>query len=205
MALEIMQIKSDLSDNFSYLVYCPETRQGIVVDPSTAAEKILKKIKELKLDIRCVVNTHGHRDHTRGNRAILDKTGARLAANPLDLPDADLPLQDGSTLPLGTDQIKILHTPGHSPGCICLQVPPDGIITGDTLFVTRVGRADFRGGDPEALYASLQRLAALPPETRVYPGHDYGPRPVSTIQFEKDNNPYLKCGTLEKFIRLRMG
>jgi hydroxyacylglutathione hydrolase len=205
MSLEIIQIKSDLSDNFSYLVYCPTTLVGMVVDPSTAVEKILKKIKELKLEILFLVNTHGHADHTQGNRAILDKTGAQLAAHPLDVPDADLPLEDGSMLPPGKGTIEILHTPGHTPGCICLYIPPNGIITGDTLFVTKVGRADFPGSNPEALYNSLQRLATLPPETKVYPGHDYGPHPISTIEFEKENNPYLKCKTLEEFIRLRMG
>ncbi len=205
MSLAIIQIKSDLSDNFSYLVYCPATRQGMVVDPSTAAPKILEKINELRLDILYVVNTHGHRDHTQGNRAILDETGAKIAANPLDIPDADLPLEDGSTIPIGNGQVQILHTPGHTPGSICLYIPPEGIITADTLFVTKVGRADFAGSSPEDLYASLRRLAALPAVTRVYPGHDYGPKPASTIQFEIDNNPYLKCRNLEEFIRLRMG
>jgi glyoxylase-like metal-dependent hydrolase (beta-lactamase superfamily II) len=205
MALKIMQIKSDLSDNFSYLVYCPTTPVGIVVDPSTAAKKILEKIRELELDIFYVVNTHGHGDHTQGNRAILEETGAQLAAHPLEVPTADLALEDGSTLPPENGTIQILHTPGHSPGSICLHIPPDGIITGDTLFVTKVGRADFPGSNPEALFNSLQRLAALPPETKIYPGHDYGPQPISTIEFEKENNPFLKCKTLEEFIRLRMG
>lgn len=205
MALEILQIKSDLSNNFSYLVYCPTTRAGMVVDPSSAADKILKMIKELKLDIPYLVNTHGHGDHTAGNQAIIKETGARLAANPLEGLKAAISLNDGSTLPLGTGKIHIMHTPGHTPGSICLFIPPGELITGDTLFVTKVGRADLQGGNPEDLYVSLQRLASAPPETKVYPGHDYGPQPVSTIAFEKEYNPYLKCHSLEEFIRLRMG
>ncbi|MDH3999293.1 MAG: MBL fold metallo-hydrolase, partial [Desulfuromonadales bacterium] len=83
--------------------------------------------------------------------------------------------------------------------------PPGALITGDTLFVTRCGRADFPGSDPEAMYRSLQRLAAFSAETKVYPGHDYGPQPSSTIGYEREHNDYLKCPDLESFLRLRMG
>ena len=203
--LEIIQIKSDVSDNFSYLVYCPTSGIGIVIDPSSSAKKILKKIDELELDIFYVVNTHGHEDHVQGNNLILENTIARLAAHPQDVPDAVIPLTEGSSLPPQNGTIHILHTPGHTPGSICLHIPPNNIITGDTLFVTKVGRADLPGSSPEDLYTSLQRLAAFPPDTRIFPGHDYGPTPSSTIEFEKANNPYLQCQTLEEFIRLRMG
>ena len=94
--------------------------------------------------------------------------------------------------------------PGHTPGSLTLH-PPGALITGDTLFVTFVGRADLAGSDPEALYRSLRRLAEFPAATRVYPGHDYGPQPVSTIGFEIAHNPYLQCPDLASFLKLRLG
>ncbi len=105
---------------------------------------------------------------------------------------------------MGQHLVQILHTPGHTPGSISLHAP-GALITGDTLFVTFVGRADLPGSDPAALYRSLRRLADFPPQTRVYPGHDYGPQPVSTIAFERQHNPYLQCPDLESFLRLRLG
>jgi len=97
----------------------------------------------------------------------------------------------------------VLHTPGHSPGHIVLHAP-GALLTGDTLFVTRVGRADLPGSDPAALYHSLRRLAGFPGDTLVFPGHDYGPRPFSTIADERRHNPYLRCPDLASFLRLRL-
>lgn len=191
-------------DNFSYLVFCPATGKAIGVDPSFAPEAILEELQRRQLHLEVLVNTHGHGDHIAGNAAILEATRAKLAAHPADLPEADLALADGSRLPVGESAVEIIHTPGHTPGSVTLYTG-SGLITGDTLFVTFVGRADLAGSDPAALYHSLQRLAAFPAETRVYPGHDYGPKPVSTIGFERKNNPYLKCPDLKSFLKLRMG
>jgi glyoxylase-like metal-dependent hydrolase (beta-lactamase superfamily II) len=181
--------------NFSYLVFCPASGRGLGVDPSFAPENLLAAAAERGVTIDILVNTHGHRDHIAGNGHILEATGARLAAHPLDVASADIPLTEGSVLKVGEGTVEILHTPGHTPGSL----------TGDTLFVTCVGRADLAGSDPAALYRSLCRLAAFPPATRIYPGHDYGPRPVSSVAFEREHNPYLQCADLESFLRLRMG
>ncbi len=204
MGLQIVQIAAGEMANFSYLVFSPATGRGIGVDPSFAPERLLAAAAERNVTLEILVNTHGHRDHIAGNDRILTATGAKLAAHPADLPRADLPLQEGSLLPLGEEAVEVLHTAGHTPGSIVLH-PPGALITGDTLFVTCVGRADLAGSDPQALYHSLRRLAAFPPETLLYPGHDYGPRPVSTIGFERANNPYLQCPDLESFLRLRLG
>jgi glyoxylase-like metal-dependent hydrolase (beta-lactamase superfamily II) len=204
MALRIVQIAAGDMANFSYLVYCPATRKGIAIDPSFAPGTLLEKARQLNLTLELLINTHGHRDHSAGNGEVLAATGAILAGHPLDVPGAELALEEGSRIPLGEDFIDVLHTPGHTPGSITLH-PPGALITGDTLFVTRVGRADLPGSDAEALYRSLRRLAALPPETRVYPGHDYGPVPSSTIGYELVHNPYLQCPDLPSFIRLRLG
>ncbi len=204
MGLEVVQLAAGEMNNFSYLVYCPTTRRGLGVDPSFAPGVLLEKVRELDLALEWLVNTHGHRDHCAGNGEVLAATGAKLAGHPLDVPGADLALEEGSRIVLGDGAVDVLHTPGHTPGSITLSLP-GALITGDTLFVTRVGRADLSGSDVQDLYQSLRRLAGFPPETRVYPGHDYGPTPVSTIGFELVHNPFLLCPDLPSFIRLRLG
>ena len=201
---EIIQIPVAGSDNFSYLVICPNTGHAFGVDPGVSPQSLLGVVKERGVTLEVLGNTHGHHDHIAGNGDVLRATGAKLAASPLDLPDPDIPLSEGSQLHIGELIINVLHTPGHSPGALVFN-PSGALITGDTLFVTRCGRADFSKSDPEALYHSLLRLAAFPPETKVFPGHDYGPKPYSTIAFEREYNEYLKCPTLESFIQLRMG
>ena len=202
--LEIVQIRAGDMDNFAYLVFCPKTGKGLAVDPSFGPDLLLAEIDKRGISLEILVNTHGHRDHAAGNPILLDATGARLAVHPLDNPEADIHLEEGTTFQVGEGRIQVLHTPGHTPGSVTLN-PPGALITGDTLFVTFVGRADLSGSDPTALYRSLRRLADFPPETKVFPGHDYGPRPVSSIGFERAHNPYLQCPDLESFLQLRMG
>lgn len=203
-ALEIIQIPAGEMVNFAYLLFCPETRQGIAVDPSLEPQHLLDAIKQHEVTLTWLVNTHGHRDHIAGNALTLEATGAKLAAHPLAGIRVDKALAEGDELTVGEIPVKILHTPGHTPADIALN-PPGALITGDTLFVTKVGRADMPGSDPTAMYRSLQRLAGFPGETLVFPGHDYGPRQYSTIAFERQHNPYLRCPDLESFLALRMG
>ena len=202
--LEVVQIAAGELANFAYLIYCPATLEGVAVDPSLAPDRLLEQARHLGVKLELLINTHGHRDHGAGNQRIMDAVGVPLAGHPLDLPQADLPLAEGQRLRVGEGELEVLHTPGHTPGSLCLYAP-GLIMTGDTLFVTRCGRADLPGSDVRELYRSLRRLASLPPETRVYPGHDYGPQPVSTIAFELEHNPYLRCPDLDSFIQLRQG
>lgn len=202
--LEIVQIPAGEMKNFSYLLYCPVSRQGLAVDPSLEPQRLLDAIEAHNVTLTWLVNTHGHRDHVDGNGLILETTGAALATHPLALPKPDRSLADGDVLMVGDTAIEILYTPGHTPGDITLH-PPGALLTGDTLFVTKVGRADMAGSDPAALYASLRRLADFPGDTLVFPGHDYGPQPYSTMAFEWQHNPYLRCPDLESFLALRMG
>jgi len=203
MTLNIVQIPAGAGSNFAYLVFCPQRLRGVAIDPSFAADAVLSAAAERGVQIEVVANTHGHHDHTAGNAVLLAATGAKLAAHRSDIPSADLPLIEGSLLPVGDSQIDVLHTPGHTPGGLVF-VTDTAVITGDTLFVTRCGRADLAGSDVNQLYDSLQRLKQLPPATLVYPGHDYGPRPVSTIGDECHTNPYLLCADRESFIHLRL-
>lgn len=202
--LEVVQIPAGEMKNFAYLVYCPHSGDAIAVDPSFGAAALLTEVERRGANLQLVLNTHGHNDHLAGNKEVLAATGARLAAHPLAVAEADLPLAEGTIVTLGNTAIEILYTPGHHPGHVCLHLP-GALLTGDTLFVTRVGRADLAGSDPAALYHSLLRLADFPGETLVYPGHDYGPQPVSTIAYERQHNPFMRCEDLESFLRLRMG
>jgi glyoxylase-like metal-dependent hydrolase (beta-lactamase superfamily II) len=202
--LEIVQIPAGKMKNFAYLICCPNSGDALAVDPSFGAAALLAEVEGRGVNLQLVLNTHGHNDHLVGNKAVLAATGARLAAHPKAVAEADLLLDEGMIVTLGDTAIEILYTPGHHPGHVCLHLP-GALLTGDTLFVTRVGRADLTGSDPAALYHSLQRLAGFPGETLVYPGHDYGPQPVSTIAYERQHNPFLRCHDLDAFLRLRMG
>jgi len=204
MPLEILQLNSAKSDNFSYLVYCPVALEGMAVDPSFAPDILLQSAADKGVKIVILANTHGHSDHIAGNSVILEETDARLAAHPLDVTETEIPLEEGSTLSLGEGVIEVMHTPGHTPGSVIFKIN-GGIITGDTLFVSRCGRADLAGSNVEDLYHSLQRIKRLPAPTKVYPGHDYGPMPVSTLAWELENNEFIRCPDLESFIRLRIG
>jgi glyoxylase-like metal-dependent hydrolase (beta-lactamase superfamily II) len=204
MSPEIIQIPVAGTDNFSYLVICAKTGRALAIDPGISPERLLETLRHRELTLEVLANTHGHRDHIAGNDKVVRATGARLAASPIDVQEVQVPLDEGSMLQIGELTVAVLHTPGHTPGSLVFN-PPGALITGDTLFVTRCGRADLPGSDPVALYQSLLRLAAFPPETRVFPGHNYGPQPESTIAFEREHNAYLRCPDLESFLRLRMG
>ncbi|MDX2479612.1 MAG: hydroxyacylglutathione hydrolase family protein [Desulfuromusa sp.] len=201
--LKIVQIHASAMDNFSYLIYCPKTLRGAAVDPSMRPALLLEQADKLGVKVVLLLNTHGHQDHIAGNESILKHTGARLAAHQSDVPCPDISLAEGSRLELGGSIIEVMHTPGHTPGSVIFKTG-NQIITGDTLFVGRCGRADLPGSDVAALYNSLQRLKTLAGETQIYPGHDYGPTVTSTISWELRNNDYLKCPDLQSFIKLRL-
>jgi hydroxyacylglutathione hydrolase len=202
--LEVVQISLSKVDNFSYLIYCPSTNEAVGVDPSVEPERMLAEVEQRGLRLIALLNTHGHMDHIAGNPKILESADIPLAAHPDDVPDADIHLQEASMINLGQGCINVLHTPGHTPGGVVFSTG-NAVVTGDTLFVSRCGRADLAGSNVEDLYKSLQRLKQLPPETKVFPGHDYGPQPNSTIGWELENNDFIRCPDLESFIKLRMG
>ncbi len=201
--LQIIQIHASEIANFSYLIYCPETLRGAAIDPSMHPELLQEKAVKLGVKLELLLNTHGHHDHIAGNGFIIEHSGAKLAAHPLDVPNSDILLEEGINLELGNGIIEVMHTPGHTPGSVIFKAG-NQIVTGDTLFVSRCGRADLPGSDVTELHNSLQRLKTLPRETQVYPGHDYGPTVTSTIGWELENNDYIKCPDLQSFIKLRL-
>ena len=186
----IKQIAIGYMDNFSYVVGCENTRQALVIDPGADVERIASMAAEEDLKIVTIVNTHGHGDHTAGNAELKSLTGANVIIHERDgdrYPAADILLSDEKNLQLGDLTLDVIHTPGHTPGGICLYAQGN-LFTGDTLFVGDSGRTDLAGGDRPTLGRAIRRLMELPDDTVVWPGHDYGPTPSSTLGWEKRNN-----------------
>lgn len=209
--MDVEQMKVGFMEVFCYIVSCPNTKQALVIDPAGDEEAIVSRIREKGLTLKYIVNTHGHADHTCGNFKMKSLTGALIVIHELDeqmfnsahgreiarqwgftpSPPADITVKDGDSIEIGDVSLSVIHTPGHSPGGICL-FGEGNLFSGDTLFVGGIGRTDLPGASPEQFMKSIRtRLLTLPGYTIVWPGHDYGNRPYSTIQDEIRTNPWL--------------
>ena len=189
----VKQIPVGSWEVFSYLIGDEKTREAMVIDPGGDVDLIVAEAEKENLKIKYIFNTHHHGDHTYGNGALKKLTGAKIVIHELEDrflsgdAKADIRLKDEKTFQLGEIIFQIFQTPGHSPGGISLYAQGQ-LFTGDTLFVGDSGRTDLAGGHRPTLGASIRRLMELPEETIVWPGHDYGPTPSSTIGWEKRNN-----------------
>jgi len=184
-----------------------KTKEAVVIDPGDDAGDILKVINEKGLKIKYILNTHAHFDHVGANKAIKDATGAELLLHeadaaalakvshqsrsfgmpPVSSPSADRYVKHGDTITAGEVSLKVLHTPGHTPGGISL-LEQGMVFTGDALFAGSIGRTDFPGGDLTTLLLSIKtNLMTLPDDTKVFSGHG----PASTIGDERRDNPFL--------------
>jgi hydroxyacylglutathione hydrolase len=187
-------------DNFSYIIADDATKEAAVVDPSFNADKIIRLLREENLNLKYVINTHSHMDHTAGNEELRSRFSAKIVAHRSAKSHKDISVVDGDIIKIGKVTIKVIHTPGHTPDGICLLVDSK-LLTGDTLFVGECGRTDLPNGSAEDMYHSLfGKLMKLDDNVEVYPGHDYGPFPQSTIGIERKNNYTLKKRTLGEFI-----
>lgn len=188
-------------DNFSYIIADEKTQDAAVVDPSFNAGEITRILREKGFHLKYLINTHGHSDHTAGNEELRFNFGAKTVAHKLSRTQPDIVVQDGSIILLGAIEVKVIYTPGHTPDGVCLLIDGKKLLTGDTLFVGNCGRTDMPGGDSATLYYSLfDKLSKLSDNIEVYPGHDYGPRPRSTIGEERRTNFVLKPRTVQEFV-----
>ena len=210
--MKVKQILLTKMDNFCYIVGDEATQTCALIDPAFETDRILAKVDDLAYKVTHLINTHGHSDHTAGNQAIISATGAKLLIHADDAgrlgkvlhrtfsrvlggkgsPRADVLLQNNDIIQIGEVRLKVLYTPGHTAGGICIY-SEGHVITGDSLFVGAVGRTDLPGGSMKHLLNSIhEKIYTLPGDTVVWPGHDYGPTPSSTVQREKETNPYTR-------------
>jgi len=192
-------------DNFSYIIADDSTKEAAVVDPSFNADAMIRIVRNQNLNVKYVINTHDHIDHTASNEDFRSEFGAKVVAHKLAHVNKDVSVVDGEVIRVGEIGIKVIHTPGHTQDSICLLVD-DKLLTGDTLFVGECGRTDLPGGSAEDMYHSLfDKLMKLDDNIKVYPGHDYGSKPCSTIGVERRTNYTLQKRMVDEFIAFMNG
>lgn len=197
-----------------YFLTCITTRQTMLVDPGSEPERILAHVRQLGTDVALIVHTHGHFDHIAATERVLAGLPRRVpiaahmadaylyepaarqkgAEFGYDVPDSletpDVTLVDGARVTVGELRLRVIHTPGHTPGSICLAHGDTFVLSGDTLFRRGIGRTDLPGGDEDAIYESIAtRLYPLPLAMEVYPGHG----PATTIDEERRGNPFVQA------------
>jgi len=197
-------------ENFVYLVEDIATRRTAVVDPAWDVDNIIQSASKLNLKITDILLTHSHHDHINGIEGVLNHTSAEVHLlkpeyefwqHELDKPSLH---HGGDEISLGSSKIKILHTPGHTPGSACYQLGNE-IITGDTLFVFGCGRCDMKGGSPEKMFQTLKTMKQqLPEDMLIHPGHNYSVKKNSTLGEQIEGNPFMHYEDEEEFIHYRM-
>ena len=198
--MRVYQLQVGNMQNFSYIVADDDTNDAIIIDPSWDLVELELIIKEHNLNVKYIVNTHHHFDHTLGNDEMIQFTKAPVIQHEFSELKNDLVVKDGDFIEFGNTKLKVLHTPGHSQDSICL-IGDGKIFTGDTLFVGNCGRIDLPGGSAKDLFHSLfDVLYSLDDDLVLYPGHNYGPSETSTIGQEKITNLILQKRTEQEFV-----
>jgi glyoxylase-like metal-dependent hydrolase (beta-lactamase superfamily II) len=202
MGMRVEQFLTGGDRNFGYLAVDESTGEAFAVDPSNSPGMLAGFAAERGWRVRYAFSTHGHQDHCNGNDEFRRLTGTRVLLFGEPCPETGKLVSDGAVFPLGGASFSIIHTPGHTEDSICI-LAGDALFTGDTLFVGKVG-GTWSDDDARREYRSLhERLMTLPEEIRVFPGHDYGTSPISTIGREKSGNPFLLQPGVEAFIDLK--
>lgn len=204
-------------NNFSYFVIGRGGKKIAIVDPGNF-EFLENEIRENAFLPELILLTHSHHDHLEALGEMVEKYKVPVYFHKNARAKIEVPIElvrtvdEGDVIEIDGVKIVVMHTPGHIDDAVCYQIAADQtndkipkLITGDTLFVEACGRADLEGSNVMDLYESLERIKKLPDETKIYPGHDYGSIPISTIEHEKDHNRFLQCKNLEDFILIRNG
>ncbi len=198
----VKQFRTGGDRNFGYLVACQPTREALVIDASFDPDMIVKFAHDHGFVLRYLFSTHGHSDHTNGNEAFKQMTALEPLLYGSTCSRTGIEVIDGALFPLGLFNMCIIYTPGHTSDSMCLHID-NALFTGDTLFTGKVGGTvtDEQARDEyESLHHKLMRL---PEETMVYPGHDYGVAPTSTIGVERASNPFLQQEDFNAFLYLK--
>lgn len=191
-----------------YIIGDEATMDGIIIDPGDEADRILRKVDSLGLKVGKIVNTHAHVDHVCAVQAVKEALGAKFYLHPAEamhlprllesaamfgitnarIPTVDVDLKDGDVIPFGSLGLRVVNTPGHTPGH-CILIAGDDVFCGDLIFSGSIGRTDFPGGDYPTILSSLESaVLTLPGETRLHPGHG----PATTVAIEREYNPFLR-------------
>jgi glyoxylase-like metal-dependent hydrolase (beta-lactamase superfamily II) len=221
--LLLEQLECGPMQNFVYVVGCERTRRVALVDPAWDVGGLLDHVEKRGFETVAALVTHYHPDHVGGQlmghrieglAELLERRALPVYVNRLEaqglrrvtgLSESDLrTVESQDTIRIGDVEIRFLHTPGHTPGSQCFLVR-NALVSGDTLFIRGCGRVDLPGSDPDEMFESMRRLARLPDETVLYPGHNYAETPRSTLAEEKRSNPYLRIPTLERWRELMGG
>jgi len=196
------QVRTGGDRNFGYFLADRKGGFAAVVDPSGRPDMFFELAEKHKTNLKYVIITHDHSDHTGGASELARQSSALLVLHRSTGDRADLPVEDGDELEMGDLTLKVIHTPGHTRDSICI-LAGDVLITGDTLFVGKVGGTDLDKQARDEYNSLQQKLMKLPDKTKVYPGHDYGTAPSSTIGEEKKNNPFILRKSFEDFVNLK--
>ncbi len=195
--LYFKQIPVGYMGNFVYLIGDKKKKECAVVDPAWDVDAILKTAEKDGMKVVAGILTHTHFDHSNGVEDLVQKTGVKIYVHEneakflKDVKDHIIETREGFKLKIGDMELAFLHTPGHTEGAQCILVG-DKLVTGDTLFVGACGRCDLPGGDEKKILQSLKRLASLEGSLQVFPGHAYGDADSSTIEHERQTNPFMQ-------------
>jgi hydroxyacylglutathione hydrolase len=198
----ILQIPVGQMANFTYIIADEESGYAAIIDPSWDLDDVFHALKKNGWRAKYVINTHTHFDHVLGNDQVAEVTGAKIVQHKNSQLEKDVVVSDGDVIEIGSVRLRVIHTPGHSKDSMCLLLDGQLIFTGDTLFVGNCGRTDLPGSDPAEMYHSLfDRLGKLDEKLVVYPGHNYGSAPTSTLGQEKKTNHVLQTRSKQEFLQ----
>ncbi|XP_027488663.1 persulfide dioxygenase ETHE1, mitochondrial [Corapipo altera] len=205
--LLMRQLFESSSCTYTYVLADGASGDAVIIDPVLeTVPRDLQLLRELRLNLRYAVNTHCHADHVTGSGSLVRALGGRSVISRASGARADLLLSDGDRITFGDFALRVVATPGHTPGCVTLVLDDDSMaFTGDALLVRGCGRTDFQGGCPRTLHRSVhERIFTLPESCRIYPGHDYRGHTMSTVGEERRLNPRLTLSP-DEFVTLMEG